>query len=60
MELKFRQYYAIHGEHVDDDIVYYFFPQPNCNYVFGAILYAYDMKEAMKQISLEWRARKTG
>lgn len=58
MEPKFRKYYATHGKHVGDGIVYYFFPQPDCNYVFNAIQCAYEMKEAMSAISQEWRVRK--
>ncbi len=58
MEPKFRKYYATHGKHVGDGIVYYFFPQPDCNYVFNAIQCAYEMKEAMQAISQEWRTKK--
>ena len=58
MEPIFRQFYATHGKHVGDGMVYYFFPQPDCNYIFNAIQCAYQMKEAMKAISQEWRSKK--
>ncbi|MBT5940600.1 MAG: MerR family transcriptional regulator [Rhodospirillaceae bacterium] len=58
MEPIFRQFYATHGKHVGDGMVYYFFPQPDCNYIFNAIQCAYEMKEAMKAISQEWRMKK--
>ncbi len=58
MEPIFRQFYATHGKHVGDGMVYYFFPQPDCNYIFNAIQCAYQMKEAMKAISQEWRIKK--
>jgi adenylate cyclase len=58
MEPIFRQFYATHGKHVGDGMVYYFFPQPDCNYIFNAIQCAYQMKEAMKAINQEWRVKK--
>tara|TARA_B100000315_G_scaffold259931_1_gene318187 strand:- start:12348 stop:13925 length:1578 start_codon:yes stop_codon:yes gene_type:complete len=58
MEPIFRQFYATHGKHVGDGMVYYFFPQPDCNYIFNAIQCSYQMKEAMKAISHEWRSKK--
>ena len=58
MEPKFRRYFATHGKHVGDGIVYYFFPQPDCNYVLNALLCAHEMKAAMTEIDQEWRHRK--
>jgi adenylate cyclase len=54
----FRQYYGTHGKHVGDGMVYYFFPQPDCNYAFNAILCAQEIKIAMRKISKEWQLRK--
>jgi class 3 adenylate cyclase len=58
MEPKLRQYYATHGKHVGDGMVYYFFPQPDCSYVLNAIRCAHEMKATMLEISRAWRARK--
>jgi len=58
MEPIFRKYYATHGKHVGDGILYYFFPQPDCNYALNAVRCAAEMKEAMYAIDREWRERK--
>jgi class 3 adenylate cyclase/DNA-binding transcriptional MerR regulator len=58
MEPKIRKYYATHGKHVGDGMVYYFFPQPDCNYIMNAIYCAKEMKEAMIDVDHRWRQRK--
>jgi len=58
MEPIFRKYYGTHGKHVGDGMVYYFFPQPDCNYIFNALKCAQEMKTAMRRISKEWQLRK--
>ena len=58
MEPKLRKYYATHGKHVGDGMVYYFFPQPDSNYAMNALLCAEEMKEAMVEISKNWKKRK--
>lgn len=58
MEPIFRKYYSTHGKHVGDGMVYYFFPQPDCNYIFNALVCAQEMKAAMRRISKEWQLRK--
>lgn len=58
MEPKLRKYYATHGKHVGDGMVYYFFPQPDCNYVLNAIRCAQEMKVVMAEISRAWKKRK--
>lgn len=58
MEPKLRKYYATHGKHVGDGMVYYFFPQPDCNYVLNAIRCAHEIKETMREINQTWRNRK--
>lgn len=59
MEPIFRKYYGTHGKHVGDGMVYYFFPQPDCNYIFNALVCAQEMKAAMRRISKEWQLRKS-
>ena len=58
MEPIFRKYYGTHGKHVGDGMVYYFFPQPDCNYIFNALKCAQEMKTTMRKISKEWQLRK--
>jgi adenylate cyclase len=58
MEPIFRKYYGTHGKHVGDGMVYYFFPQPDCNYIFNALMCAQEMKSAMRKISKAWQLRK--
>ncbi|MBI5429888.1 MAG: hypothetical protein HY938_05440 [Nitrosomonadales bacterium] len=58
MEPIFRKYYGTHGKHVGDGMVYYFFPQPDCNFIFNALMCAQEMKSAMRKISKEWQLRK--
>lgn len=54
----FRKYYGTHGKHVGDGMVYYFFPQPDSNYILNSIHCAHDLKNMMCEISREWQARK--
>lgn len=54
----FRKYYGTHGKHVGDGMVYYFFPQPDSNYIFNALACAHDIRQAMKRISKDWQLRK--
>lgn len=58
MEPIFRKYYGTHGKHVGDGMVYYFFPQPDCNYIFNALMCAQELKTTMRRISKEWQLRK--
>ncbi|MBI2314091.1 MAG: adenylate/guanylate cyclase domain-containing protein [Betaproteobacteria bacterium] len=58
MEPVFRRYYGTHGKHVGDGMVYYFFPQPDCDYTMNALTCAHEIKQAMKAISKEWQLRK--
>lgn len=58
MEPKLRNYYATYGKHVGDGMVYYFFPQPDSNYVLNALRCAHEMKTVMQDISREWKKRK--
>ncbi len=54
----FRNYYGTHGKHVGDGMVYYFFPQPDSNYIFNALACAHEIKQEMRQISKNWQLRK--
>jgi adenylate cyclase len=54
----FRKYYGTHGKHVGDGMVYYFFPQPDSNYILNSIHCAHDLKNMMSVVSREWQTRK--
>ena len=54
----FRKYYGTHGKHVGDGMVYYFFPQPDCNYILNALNCAFELKKLMREITREWQSRK--
>ena len=58
MEPVFRGYYGTHGKHVGDGMVYYFFPQPDCNYIYNSLRCATEIREVMRGISKEWQLRK--
>ena len=58
VEPKLRKYYATHGKHVGDGMVYYFFPQPDSSYVLNAIRCAQEMKAVMADIDRAWKKRK--
>lgn len=54
----FRKYYGTQGKHAGDGMVYYFFPQPDCSYIFNALRCAQEMKIAIGNISKQWQLRK--
>lgn len=57
-EPLFRKYYATYGKHAGDGMVYYFFPQPDCNYVANAIECAVELRELMRSFTRRWQNRK--
>lgn len=54
----FRKYYGTYGKHAGDGMVYYFFPQPDCDYKLNAIQCALELQKMMKGITQQWQARK--
>jgi adenylate cyclase len=54
----FRKFYGTYGKHAGDGMVYYFFPQPDCDYKLNAIECSLELKEMMRGITLRWQARK--
>lgn len=54
----FRKYYGTYGKHAGDGMVYYFFPQPDCDYKLNAIQCSLELQEMMKGITQQWQARK--
>lgn len=58
MGAKLRTYYATHGKHVGDGLVYYFLPQPDCSHIHNAIRCAHEMRQTMVEVSRNWKGRK--
>jgi hypothetical protein len=56
----FRKYYGTYGKHVGDGMVYYFFPQPDSDYIFNALACAQELKSEIRKISKKWQLRKSG
>lgn len=54
----FRKYYGAYGKHTGDGMLYYFFPQPDRNYLLSAMQCALKIRETMRRISQEWQLRK--
>lgn len=54
----FRKYHGTYGKHVGDGMVYYFFPQPDSNYLFNALACATEIREEIKHISKRWQLQK--
>jgi class 3 adenylate cyclase len=54
----FRRYYGAYGKHTGDGMLYYFFPQPDQNYLLNSMTCAFKIKEAMKRINHEWLQKK--
>jgi len=54
----FRKYYGTYGKHAGDGMVYYFFPQPDCDYKLNALQCSLELQEMMKGITQKWQARK--
>lgn len=54
----FRKYYGTYGKHAGDGMVYYFFPQPDCDYKLNAIQCSLELQKMMKGITQKWQARK--
>jgi adenylate cyclase len=54
----FRKYFGTHGKHAGDGLLYYFFPQPDSNYIFNALRCAREIRSEMQKISKAWQIRK--
>lgn len=58
MSQVLRKYKGAHGKHAGDGAVYYFFPQPEGNYLFNSLACADELRAAMMKINIEWQLRK--
>jgi adenylate cyclase len=53
-----RRHHGTQGKHAGDGMVCYFFPRPDGNYVWDAVEAAHETRDAMRQVSKQWQARK--
>lgn len=54
----FRRHGGRHGKHPGEGMVCHFLPQPSGSYLWNALAAAQQAREAMRQISSRWQARK--
>jgi adenylate cyclase len=54
----YREHFGVYGKHTGDGMVYYFFPQPDRNYLMNTMACACKIREAMKKISHDWSVKK--
>lgn len=54
----FRKYYGTYGKHAGDGMVYFFFPQPDCDYKLNAIQCSLELQTMMKGITQKWQSKK--
>ncbi|MFY9329795.1 MAG: adenylate/guanylate cyclase domain-containing protein, partial [Georgfuchsia sp.] len=54
----FRKYQATCGKHVGDGMLYYFFPQPDSDYLMNALCCAQEIRKEMQRLSKAWQLRK--
>lgn len=54
----FKKYYGTHGRHAGDGMVYYFFPQPDTNYILNALICSQEIKNKIREVSKDWQLRK--
>ena len=54
----FRKYHGTYGKHVGDGMVYYFFPQPDSDYLYNALCCASEIRREMARISKAWQISK--
>ena len=54
----FRKYRGTYGKHVGDGMVYYFFPQPDSDYLTNALSCAVEIRHEMQKLSKAWQLKK--
>jgi len=54
----FRKFRGTYGKHVGDGMVYYFFPQPDSNYLANALGCAMEIRQEIQRLSKAWQIRK--
>lgn len=54
----FRRYRGTCGKHAGDGLVYYFFPQPDSDYLANAVACALEIRQQVQHLSKAWQLRK--
>lgn len=54
----FRKHHGTCGKHVGDGLVYYFFPQPDSDYLANSLACAQDIRKEIQRLSKAWQLRK--
>jgi class 3 adenylate cyclase len=54
----FRRHKGTYGKHVGDGMVYYFFPQPDSDYLMNALSCALEVRQEIQHLSKAWQIRK--
>jgi class 3 adenylate cyclase len=54
----FRKYKGTYGKHVGDGMVYFFFPQPDSDYLANALACAVEIRQEVQRLSKAWQIRK--
>jgi class 3 adenylate cyclase len=54
----FRRHRGTCGKHVGDGLVYYFFPQPDSDYLMNALACALAIRQEIQRLSKAWQIRK--
>lgn len=59
LDIVFRRHSGRHARHPGEGMVCHFVPQRNAGYLWDAVAAACDAREAMRQVSGRWQARKS-
>jgi class 3 adenylate cyclase/DNA-binding transcriptional MerR regulator len=57
-EGSFKKYYGMYGKHTGDGMVYYFLKDIDSNYIMNSIYCAFELREKVKELGMEWKIRK--
>ncbi|GAB6271916.1 MAG: hypothetical protein STSR0003_17600 [Smithella sp.] len=58
VEGSFKKYYGTYGKHTGDGMLYYFLKERDNQYMINAVSCALEIRENIKTLNMEWKARK--
>jgi class 3 adenylate cyclase len=58
VEDSFKKYYGTYGKHAGDGMLYYFLKERDNQYLVNAVSCALEIRENIKTLNMEWKARK--
>lgn len=58
VEGSFKKYYGTYGKHAGDGMLYYFLKDRDNQYLINAITCALEIRDNIKNLNMEWKARK--